>query len=64
MSDPSFMARFFLIGGVVLALLGVVLWLVLPIHMTLPPYLVTALLALAYGAVCLKSPRPGSGRKP
>ncbi len=63
MFERSFLARWFLIGGSALAPISIVLWFALPIHMSFPPYLVTALLALGYGAVCLKSNRPGRGRK-
>jgi len=58
------MARWFLIGGGALALAGLVLWLALPIQSAFPPFLPTALLALAYGAACLWRGRPGAGRKP
>jgi hypothetical protein len=45
-------ARWFLTGGGLLAALGLVLWLTLPIHAMFPPYLVTSALALVYGAIC------------
>jgi len=64
MFERSFLARWFLIGGGVLAIVSLVLWLALPIRMSLPPYLLTAVLAIAYGGVCLKSNRPRRGRKP
>jgi hypothetical protein len=64
MFERSFLARWFLVGGGALALTGLILWIGLPLHMSFPPYLVTGLLALAYGAVCLKSNRPGRRRKP
>ena len=52
MSEPLFIARFFLIGGGLLVVIGLILWFVLPISSALPPYLVTAVLALGYGAAC------------
>ncbi len=51
-------ARYFLIGGLALALIGLALWWALPFPLPLPPYLFTALLALAYGAVCWKKSGP------
>ena len=57
------MARWFLIGGAALAVIGLVLWRVLPVTMEFPPYLVTAALALGYGAFCLGGGRPGGGGK-
>jgi len=47
------MARLFLMGGGLLAVIGLILWFALPIPSMFPPYLVTALLALAYGVACL-----------
>jgi hypothetical protein len=64
MFERSFMARWLLIGGAALAVIGLVLWLTLPIPMSFPPYLLTAILVLGYGAFCLKSNRPRSDRKP
>lgn len=52
MSDHLFNARLFLFGGAGLVVVGLILWFVLPISSTLPPYLVTGLLALGYGAAC------------
>lgn len=52
MSGSSFLARLCWIVGLVLAVLGLVLWYVLPIRPMLPPYLATALLAMAYGEYC------------
>jgi len=69
MPEDSFIARWFLIGGGILAFLGLILWVTLPIRLSLPPFLLTALLAVIYGLVCrrqhLKSktggkPKPGS----
>ena len=64
MPEHSFLARWFLIGGAVLAVISVVLWLALPIPMSFPPYLATAVLAVAYGGYCLKSRPPLRSRKP
>jgi len=54
MQPRFFIVRLFLLGGGLLAVLGLVLWFALPIKLTLPPFLPTALLALAYGLICLK----------
>jgi len=53
MPERSFLARWFLVGGAALAVLGFALWLTLPIPLSFPPYLPTALLALALGAAFL-----------
>jgi hypothetical protein len=50
-------ARFFLIAGGTLLVAGLLLWALLPIHFTLPPYLLTPLLALGYGAWCWRAYR-------
>jgi hypothetical protein len=63
MLERSFLARRFLLGGALLAVISLILWFILPIHMSFPPYLATALLALAYGAAVWKSSRPGRNRK-
>jgi len=63
MFDRSFLARRFLVGGGILAVTSLILWFGLPIRMNFPPYLFTALLALAYGAICLKSNRSGVRKK-
>ena len=55
MPERPFMARLFLTTGSVLLVLGLVFWFTLPIPSMFPPYLVTALLALGYGAWCLRS---------
>jgi len=52
MPERLFMARLFLIGGGLLALIGLVLWFALRIPSMFPPYLVTALFALGYGVAC------------
>jgi len=63
MPERLFMARLFLIGGGLLAVIGVTLWITLPIPSMFPPYLATALLALAYGAACRRRGRsPGAGK--
>jgi len=64
MSERLFMARLFLIGGALLAAAGLILWFTLPISPMFPPFLVTALLALGYGAFCLWGSRGSSDRKP
>jgi 4-hydroxybenzoate polyprenyltransferase len=48
LAHPS-LGKFLLIGGALLALLGLILWWQLPIPNAFPPYLFTALLAAAYG---------------
>jgi hypothetical protein len=52
MHDDRIMARFFWLVGGVLALAGAALWWTVPIRPMFPPYLVTAVLALGYGAWC------------
>ena len=54
MPGQSFIARSFFMGGGILAVLGFILWFALPIKSTFPPFLLTALLAMIYGMVCLK----------
>ena len=61
MSERPFLARLFLIGGGILAVTGLILWFVLPIPSPLPPFLITAVLALGYGALCLKRGGPFGG---
>jgi uncharacterized membrane protein len=63
MPERLFMTRLFLIGGGLLAVVGLILWFTLPIPSMFPPYIVTALLALGYGVYCLWWGRaPGSGK--
>ncbi len=50
MFEPRQFARALLFGGAVLLVFGLILWRALPIAESVPPYLVTALLALAGGA--------------
>jgi hypothetical protein len=64
MSEDLFLARLFLIGGAALALVGLVLWFALPIPSQLPPFVLTPLLALAYGAFCWQLHRRHSARTP
>jgi hypothetical protein len=52
MPENLFMARLFLMGGGALAVIGLILWFVLPVASVFPPYMVTALLALGYGGAC------------
>ena len=52
MSEPQFIARLFWMVGGVLAVLGAVLWFVIPIRPMFPPYVGTVLLALGYGTWC------------
>lgn len=49
MSECSLMTRWCLAGGGLLAVVGVILWVELPIPLGCPPYLPTAFLALGYG---------------
>jgi len=60
MPEPAFIARLFLIGGGVLAVTGLILWLALPLKLSFPPFLITALLSMAYGIFCLERGRPRS----
>jgi hypothetical protein len=62
MTEYQFIARLFWIAGGVLAVLGAVLWLVIPIRPMFPPYLATSLLALAYGAWCWLEARSAGNR--
>jgi hypothetical protein len=63
MPAPLFIARLFLIGGGLLAVIGLILWFALPIPSMFPPYLVTASLALGYGVACRRRGRfPGAGK--
>ena len=50
MAERLFMSRLFLLGGGLLAVIGLILWFALRIPSMFPPYLATALLALGYGA--------------
>ncbi len=63
MSERTVLARWLLIGGAVLLVMSLVLWFTLPIRMNVPPYLTTALLALAYGLACWISSRSGRKKK-
>jgi hypothetical protein len=56
-------ARFFCLTGGALALVGLILWAVLPLRMTLPPYFFTPILAVGYGLWCWRRVRAESGRK-
>ena len=58
MPERLFIMRLFLLTGGLLAVFGLILWFTLPIPLLLPPYLVTALLALGYGVYCWQSGRP------
>jgi hypothetical protein len=51
-------ARFFCFAGGALFLLGLLLWLLLPIHFTLPPDLFSPILAIGYGIYCRKRAQP------
>jgi len=50
-------ARCFLVAGAVLAAAGLLLWALLPVHLALPPYFFTPLLALGYGFYCWRRSR-------
>jgi hypothetical protein len=63
MPERFLMARLFLLGGGLLAVISLILWFVLPIPSMFPPYLGTAMLALGYGAACRWWGRfPGAGK--
>jgi hypothetical protein len=63
MPEHLFMARLFLTGARLLAVISLVLWLILPIPSMFPPYLATALLALGYGMACQwRGCLPGVGK--
>jgi nicotinamide riboside transporter PnuC len=63
MSERPFIARWFLWGGALFAVIGVILWFALPIRSMFPPYLVTTLLALGYGAYCRRQERSARNEK-
>jgi hypothetical protein len=50
MFGPPYFARCLLAGGGALAVFGLILWRALPIASPFPPFVVTAVLLLAYGA--------------
>jgi hypothetical protein len=52
MPERLFLARCFLLAGIILAAASLALWLALPVRPMFPPYLGTALLALGYGVYC------------
>jgi hypothetical protein len=62
MSEPWSFAQYLLVGGAVLLAIGLGLWWVLPVPMTFPPFLLTALLALGYGGYEWRRDRRGGGR--
>jgi hypothetical protein len=64
MSERLFMARLFLMGARLLAVVSLILWFALPIPSMFPPYLATALLALGYGVACRRWDRFPGARKP
>jgi hypothetical protein len=49
MFQPPTFARNLLAGGAALGVGGLILWRILPIPESFPPFLVTALLAMGYG---------------
>jgi hypothetical protein len=63
MSERLFIARWFLLGGGVLAVIGLILWIALPIRSMIPPYLVTTLLAIGYGGFCRRRERSAHAGK-
>jgi hypothetical protein len=64
MPERLFMARLFLTGARVLAVISLILWLALPIPSMFPPYLITALLALGYGMECQRRAQSPGALKP
>ena len=63
MPDRVFIARLFLISGIVLAVAGLILEFTLPIPSLFPPYLLTALLALGCGVACRVQRTPSPAAK-
>jgi hypothetical protein len=57
------MAHRLLIAGGILAATGLFLWWALPIQEPFPPFLLTALLTLMYGATCFWMDRRAAGGK-
>jgi hypothetical protein len=64
MSPRLSIARWFLLVGVLLAVIGLVLWFTLPFRSTFPPFVATAVLALGYGGFCEWRDRFPGARKP
>lgn len=64
MPDRPFMIRILFAGGMLLAIFSLIFWFTLPVSSTFPPFLVTALLMLGYGAACRWGSRLPSRRKP
>lgn len=61
---PGFwIARCFAVAGGALAVVSLLLWVILPIHMALPPYFLTPILAVGYGIWCWRRTRARLGRK-
>ena len=61
MSKRVSLAPWFLSGGILLAAIGLLIWFLLPISM-FPPYVITALISIAYGLFCRRSFRAGAGK--
>ncbi len=51
------LARSFLVAGATLAVVSLLLWALLPVHLALPPYFFTPLLAFGYGLFCWRRTR-------
>jgi hypothetical protein len=52
-------AQCFIVGGAMLAVLGLILFWSLPVKQSFPPFLLTALLSIGYGAYeMLRGDRP------
>ncbi len=52
------LARWFIGGGIALAVLGLAIWFVAPVRPMFPPYLITAALAIGYGLFSRRNRRP------
>ncbi len=57
------MGRRFLIGGALVAIIGLIVRFVLPLPGP-PPYLLTGLIAIGYGLFCLYGQRPAKKTAP
>jgi hypothetical protein len=62
MSPRLSFARFLLGGGIILTLVSLILWWKLPLSLSFPPFLFTALLALGFGGFELWQTR-AAGKK-
>ena len=60
MAESRYLSRWFLGVGVLLAVLGIVLWVKVPVRPMFPPYALSAFLSLGYGIYCRRQAAPRS----